>query len=278
MPGSSCLIHPQHSCPISFRSGSSTLQVRTTSQGRWRARWFPFAAVAGSFPPWSLGPTAPQPCGRCLDDKFLQRIGALMRRLRTGTLQDWAAAPTLASVPFTLALRTSAGPSLRRSGPSLLSPSLLPLWLALLIAAIIAAILRARWKAVHSCRACKGFGIQRCKLCDGRGVVGWEGKMSHEEPCPLCLGRRFTSCPCCGGLGGARPLFAHTLRRGSHPWASLVSLTRRLRGIQPNREPQARRVSVTKVDPATVQAECKAAADKAMGESIKKLASDIITD
>lgn len=102
--------------------------------------------------------------------------------------------------------------------------------------------------------------------------------MSHEEPCPLCLGRRFTSCPCCGGLGGARPLFAHTLRRGSHPWASLVSLTRRLRGIQPNREPQARRVSVTKVDPATVQAECKAAADKAMGESIKKLASDIITD
>lgn len=126
MPGSSCLIHPQHSCPISFRSGSSTLQVRTTSQGRWRARWFPFAAVAGSFPPWSLGPTAPQPCGRCLDDKFLQRIGALMRRLRTGTLQDWAAAPTLASVPFTLALRTSAGPSLRRSGPSLLSPSLLP--------------------------------------------------------------------------------------------------------------------------------------------------------
>lgn len=39
----------------------------------------------------------------------------------------------------------------------------------------------------------------RCSLCRGAGVVGWEGKWSHKELCPSCLGKRFVSCPHCGG-------------------------------------------------------------------------------
>lgn len=23
--------------------------------------------------------------------------------------------------------------------------------------------------------------------------------MAHDEPCPMCLGRRYTNCPACGG-------------------------------------------------------------------------------
>lgn len=40
-------------------------------------------------------------------------------------------------------------------------------------------------------------------------MVGWEGKWSHREPCPMCLGKRFVDCPFCGGRFH-RPLFEHT--------------------------------------------------------------------
>lgn len=40
--------------------------------------------------------------------------------------------------------------------------------------------------------------VRRCSLCRGAGVVGWEGKWSHKELCPSCLGKRFVSCPHCG--------------------------------------------------------------------------------
>lgn len=61
---------------------------------------------------------------------------------------------------------------------------------------------------VRSCACCYGYGIQRCTLCGGRGVVGWEGKWLHKEPCPMCLGRRFVDCEACGGKFH-RPIFRH---------------------------------------------------------------------
>ncbi len=48
----------------------------------------------------------------------------------------------------------------------------------------------------------------RCSLCSGMGSVGWEGKWSHKEPCPLCLGHRFVSCATCGGKFHRR-MFSH---------------------------------------------------------------------
>lgn len=33
--------------------------------------------------------------------------------------------------------------------------------------------------------------------------------MKHTEPCPLCLGKRFNKCSCCGGV----PVFAHRMFR-----------------------------------------------------------------
>lgn len=75
----------------------------------------------------------------------------------------------------------------------------------------VLAALKSKMRAVRECRACHGYGVQRCKLCSGRGTIEWEGKMAHREPCPLCLGRRLNKCTCCGG--GAplltRSLFVH---------------------------------------------------------------------
>ena len=51
----------------------------------------------------------------------------------------------------------------------------------------------------------------RCRLCTGMGSVGWEGKFRHNEPCPVCLGRRYTECQHCGGRFH-RPLFHHARR------------------------------------------------------------------
>jgi len=50
------------------------------------------------------------------------------------------------------------------------------------------------------CTECAGFGIHRCPVCDGYGVVRWEGKFMHEDPCPACFGRRIQECDMCGGM------------------------------------------------------------------------------
>lgn len=51
----------------------------------------------------------------------------------------------------------------------------------------------------------------RCSLCGGSGRVGWEGKWSHKEPCPMCMGRRYVECAECGGHYH-RPMFRHVHR------------------------------------------------------------------
>ena len=61
------------------------------------------------------------------------------------------------------------------------------------------------------CTTCRGYGIERCTLCDGTGSIRWEAKWDHVEPCPRCMGRRFSSCSDCGGFH-QRPLFAHLSR------------------------------------------------------------------
>ena len=46
------------------------------------------------------------------------------------------------------------------------------------------------------------------------GVIGWEGKWNHKEPCPMCLARRYVNCPSCGGLYH-RPFFVHSRSRAA---------------------------------------------------------------
>lgn len=83
-----------------------------------------------------------------------------------------------------------------------------------IIAAFIAAM-RARLKAVKECTACRGYGVQRCRLCGGKGTIDWEGKLAHREPCPMCLGRRLVKCDHCGGSPLiARGLFNHRSNKG----------------------------------------------------------------
>lgn len=77
------------------------------------------------------------------------------------------------------------------------------------------AAVRSKLKAVRECTSCQGYGVQRCKLCSGKGTIDWEGKMAHREPCPMCLGRRLIKCTICGGgILFSRSLFIHKANKG----------------------------------------------------------------
>lgn len=49
------------------------------------------------------------------------------------------------------------------------------------------------------CSMCNGFGVLRCDLCKGRGIVEWEGKLWHSDPCPSCFGSCHMKCSSCDG-------------------------------------------------------------------------------
>jgi len=94
-------------------------------------------------------------------------------------------------------------------------PLSLLLVLLALAAAALAAVRRAVVRRVRGCATCRGYGVSRCRLCQGSGRVDWTAKLSHYDVCPLCMNRRFVSCGDCGGGAAAatRPLFAHLRRR-----------------------------------------------------------------
>lgn len=108
--------------------------------------------------------------------------------------------------PSLLRLVSRPGAGLRR--PLTAGPLAVVVVVVAMLSALVRGLMHKIAADVRACGSCRGFGIGRCKLCEGRGVVGWEGKWSHFEPCPLCLGRRFTRCECCGGLLH-KPLFRH---------------------------------------------------------------------
>mmetsp|Transcript_23349 Transcript_23349/g.55867 ORF Transcript_23349/g.55867 Transcript_23349/m.55867 type:complete len:232 (+) Transcript_23349:134-829(+) len=77
------------------------------------------------------------------------------------------------------------------------------------VAATVAVVRAYVARRVRNCQSCKGYGVARCALCNGEGVISWEGKFVHEELCPVCLGKRHTRCGSCGG-GFNRPVFQHS--------------------------------------------------------------------
>lgn len=91
------------------------------------------------------------------------------------------------------------------TAPLLLGSVLLSLLLALLYALTKR---RRHFLEEEQCPACRGYGMRRCSVCDGRGTVQWEGKFTHVDPCPLCFGRRVEPCPICGGTK-ARRIWSH---------------------------------------------------------------------
>ncbi|KAL3688185.1 hypothetical protein R1sor_014494 [Riccia sorocarpa] len=50
------------------------------------------------------------------------------------------------------------------------------------------------------CGRCDGYGLECCDVCEGRGRILWEGKMSHIEKCPRCFGAGTKKCPRCDGM------------------------------------------------------------------------------
>lgn len=97
----------------------------------------------------------------------------------------------------------------QRKWPS--GPIQLLLFVFGLVVAAWAAVRAALIRRVRSCTTCRGFGITRCNLCAGEGKVDWRAKYNYSDSCPLCMSRRFTECPDCGGHYN-RPLFSHARR------------------------------------------------------------------
>lgn len=108
-------------------------------------------------------------------------------------------------------MRNLAGRKFRAAGPV----SLL-LFLFGLVLAILTAVRSVLVRRVRSCQCCKGFGITRCRLCNGEGAVEWAGKNNHQEMCPLCMTKRYVTCPDCGGYYH-RPMFGHIQTNGRGP-------------------------------------------------------------
>lgn len=88
-------------------------------------------------------------------------------------------------------------------------PISLLLFLFGLIVAILAAVRAALVRRVKGCKCCKGYGIVRCKLCNGDGKVDWRAKFSYQEVCPLCMTKRYVDCQECGGYYHKR-MFTHS--------------------------------------------------------------------
>ncbi|GJP31958.1 hypothetical protein CLOM_g16512 [Closterium sp. NIES-68] len=52
----------------------------------------------------------------------------------------------------------------------------------------------------NECEVCGGYGLHCCTLCQGTGLIRWEGKFDRKDPCPACLGEGCSKCPACGGV------------------------------------------------------------------------------
>lgn len=96
-----------------------------------------------------------------------------------------------------------------RKLPSTAGPLSVLLVLFGTVIAILAALRASLVKRVKNCKCCRGFGVVRCKLCDGKGSVDWRAKFSYSENCPLCLSKRFVDCSDCGGHYH-RGMFGHS--------------------------------------------------------------------
>lgn len=102
--------------------------------------------------------------------------------------------------------------ALNRQRQPVSGPMGLLLFLLTIIAASIATIRGALIKKGKSCKSCRGFGLQRCRLCLGSGRVDWAAKLKHFDVCPLCMNKRFIVCSECGGHYH-RPMFMHRRRQ-----------------------------------------------------------------
>ncbi|PTQ37890.1 hypothetical protein MARPO_0054s0008, partial [Marchantia polymorpha] len=58
---------------------------------------------------------------------------------------------------------------------------------------------RQSWRDPKVCSRCDGYGVECCDVCEGRGRILWEGKMSHMDSCSRCFGSCTKKCPRCGG-------------------------------------------------------------------------------
>jgi hypothetical protein len=101
----------------------------------------------------------------------------------------------------------------KAGGPRVLGPVSLLLFLVTMLGGALAALRYMLVRKVKACGSCRGYGIQRCRLCEGAGRVAWKAKLQYASGCPLCMNKRFITCQECGGYHN-KMLFSH-LRRSN---------------------------------------------------------------
>eukprot|EP00252_Welwitschia_mirabilis_P006558 TRINITY_DN17440_c0_g1_i1.p1 TRINITY_DN17440_c0_g1~~TRINITY_DN17440_c0_g1_i1.p1 ORF type:complete len:264 (+),score=34.08 TRINITY_DN17440_c0_g1_i1:137-928(+) len=71
---------------------------------------------------------------------------------------------------------------------------------ALLGVATAGASLLGLSSSQEECAKCAGYGVERCHLCNGSGIIEFERDFKDVIPCPLCIGSGLEKCPACDGL------------------------------------------------------------------------------
>jgi hypothetical protein len=143
-----------------------------------------------------------------------QQVAAAAQQQRAAAVGSLRAPPPpMAALRLLLTGQNNTIQKALSQGPKGGGPISLLLFALTLIAACFAALRNALVRKVRGCKCCRGYGVIRCRLCDGEGRVDWAAKLSHFDACPLCMNRRYIVCSDCGG-GYQRPLFSHARRRG----------------------------------------------------------------
>lgn len=140
---------------------------------------------------------------------MLPRLLPLLRA-RAPLLAARAAAVSPAISPQTV-LRSGGG----GHGPGILGPvtgaslaGAAAIWVAAHTAASVAKSRRrglfVKRRKKPACPRCSGFGIERCTMCYGDGIV-ISAYPREIIPCPRCVKNRYVKCRMCAGTGARRP-------------------------------------------------------------------------
>lgn len=113
----------------------------------------------------------------------------------------------------TPSLRALTNRKWRLSGPTAFLLFMLALFLA-----TMAAVRRVLVRRVKACKTCRGYGIIRCRLCDGQGSVLWRGERLHKlVPGHNSFMRTYMHLPMRNGQALSRQsIETHLLPPGEH--------------------------------------------------------------
>lgn len=191
--GCSCCAHDAGVASPSGRGALGLGAAPPLARQQQLARGRRGAAVAAAAAPGAT-PEATASCGAAWQQQQLQRM--FSKHQHAQQAHEQAAAPAAPPAPapapaarpppfaaLTRLLLTGQNSyyfrnalTQRRAGGG---PISLLLFVLTIVAAMVAAVRGALVRKVKACKTCRGFGVCRCRLCNGEGRVDWAAKLSH---------------------------------------------------------------------------------------------------